>query len=265
MVSDKITQMAARNSKKPEAKSKGELVSIIIPTYNEEKYLPQLLKSITRQEYSPYEIIVSDNRSKDMTRQIAESYGARIVSGGRPARGRNNGALAAKGGILLFLDSDVVLSKGFLESAVKEFQKKRLTIAVAGIKAKSRKMSERMLFRTADLFIKAVKSFRPYGAGCCGIMVRANTHKKIKGFNEKYTLGEDTDYIERAAKRGKFNVLDAVIYVSPRRLRKEGQLYSAMKYTACTVYDFIGLDPGEKQKRIPYQFGHYNKKKKREI
>ena len=47
------------------------MLSIIIPTLNEEKYLPRLLESIKNQNFSDYEIIVSDGGSSDSTKQIA--------------------------------------------------------------------------------------------------------------------------------------------------------------------------------------------------
>ena len=71
---------------------------------NEEKYLPALLDSMKKQKYKNFEIIVSDNFSKDKTRSIAKSYGCRIVNGGSYSDGRNKGANAAKGKYLLFLD-----------------------------------------------------------------------------------------------------------------------------------------------------------------
>ena len=83
------------------------ILSIIIPTYNEEKYLPILLESIKKQSFEDYEIIVADANSTDNTRNIAQEYGCIIVDGGLPAIGRNNGANVAKGDILLFLDSDL--------------------------------------------------------------------------------------------------------------------------------------------------------------
>ena len=73
------------------------ILSIIIPTYNEEEYLPVLLDSIKSQSFDDYEIIVADANSTDKTREIAESYGCIVVAGGLPAVGRNNGAKIAKG------------------------------------------------------------------------------------------------------------------------------------------------------------------------
>ena len=56
------------------------ILSIIIPTYNEEEYLPLLLKSIKQQDFRDYEIIVADANSKDNTVKIAEEYGCIVTS-----------------------------------------------------------------------------------------------------------------------------------------------------------------------------------------
>ena len=118
-------------------------LSIIIPTYNEEEYLPKLLYSIKEQQYEDYEIIVADAGSVDGTKAIAKEYGCRIIEGGLPALGRNNGAKIAKGEYLLFLDSDVMLSSDYLESSVEEFEEKDLGIAITQIIP----LSDKMLIR----------------------------------------------------------------------------------------------------------------------
>ena len=87
-------------------------LSIIIPTYNEENYLPLLLKSIQAQNFSDYEIIIADAGSQDRTREIARDADCRVVDGGLPAVGRNRGAESAQGEYLLFLDADVCLTDG---------------------------------------------------------------------------------------------------------------------------------------------------------
>ena len=98
------------------------MLSIVIPTYNEEEYLPRLLASIRSQRFEGYEIVVADARSTDRTRQIAERFGARVVEGGMPGPGRNLGAVAAKGDLLLFLDADVILpDTDWLAGKVEQF------------------------------------------------------------------------------------------------------------------------------------------------
>jgi glycosyltransferase involved in cell wall biosynthesis len=79
------------------------MLSIIIITKNEEKYLPKLLNSIKKQNYKNYEIIVSDAKSIDSTRKIAKKCNCKIINEGLPSIGRNNGAKYTKGDLLLFL------------------------------------------------------------------------------------------------------------------------------------------------------------------
>ncbi len=93
------------------------MISIIIPTLNEGKYLDRTLMAIKSQKYGgEVEIIVSDSHSDDNTREIARRRGAEIVLAERlgPAVGRNRGAQAAKGEILVFLDADTVPSENLL-------------------------------------------------------------------------------------------------------------------------------------------------------
>jgi len=88
--------------------------SVIIPAYNEEKYLPRLLNSIdvARANYSGgrelIEVIVADNDSDDGTAAVAGAHGARVVHVSRRciAAARNGGARIAGGEILCFIDAD---------------------------------------------------------------------------------------------------------------------------------------------------------------
>jgi len=75
------------------------MLSIIIPTLNEENYLPFLLESIKNQDFKDYEIIVADAGSHDKTREIAKNFGCKVVSGGLPAKGRNEGTKFSRGNL----------------------------------------------------------------------------------------------------------------------------------------------------------------------
>lgn len=231
------------------------MLSIIIPTLNEEKHLPILLKSIISQNFKDYEIIVADNNSKDKTRDIAKSFNAKIVKGGLPSKARNNGAKAAKGNILLFLDSDVRLSKDSLKKSLTQFKKRKLSIALLSIRADTKNVLDQTLYHTADKFLKATQFFKALGAGCCGIMVKTIIHNKIKGYDESRKYGEDTDYIVKASKLGKFGVLTSKVYVSTRRLKIEGRWRTMSKYVRSTIYDILGKDT----KKFCYEFDIYKK------
>lgn len=93
--------------------NKDPLVSIIIPTKNEEHNIIRCLKSIQAQNYKgKIEIIVVDNHSHDKTAQLARTITSHVViAGPERSRQRNIGAKKAKGTWLLFVDADMELSK----------------------------------------------------------------------------------------------------------------------------------------------------------
>ena len=83
-------------------------VSIIIPTYNEEACLGELLQSLTKLDPKPYEVIIVDGWSTDGTLEIIESYGREVLVSeklGRAAQ-MHAGAIEATGDILCFLHAD---------------------------------------------------------------------------------------------------------------------------------------------------------------
>jgi glycosyltransferase involved in cell wall biosynthesis len=87
-------------------------ISIIIPAYNEERYLLRCLDSIAAQVERPFEVIVVDNNSSDDTAAVARAYPfVRVVHESRQGRvfARNAGFAAAAGGILARIDADAVL------------------------------------------------------------------------------------------------------------------------------------------------------------
>jgi enolase len=235
------------------------MISIIIPTLNEEKHLPFLLESLKEQTFNDFEVIVSDAGSEDKTRKIAKDWKCKVAEGGLPAKGRNNGAEIAQGEILFFLDADVVLPKDFLEEAVKEFKKRKLVIAGCYVQPLSDKDIDSLLYGTANLYFKFTQFLFPQAAGHC-IIAKKEIHKKIGGFNEKIKVAEDFDYVKRAAKEGKFRYLENVkIPVLMRRLDREGRMNMAVKYAFIGLY--FSLFGGIKSDIFNYRFAHYNEKK----
>ncbi|MBR3139503.1 MAG: glycosyltransferase, partial [Methanobrevibacter sp.] len=217
------------------------IYSIIIPTYNEEEYLPVLLESIKEQDFDDYEVIVADANSTDRTREIAEEYGCIVVDGGLPGVGRNNGAKVAKGEYLLFLDSDLQLTEDYLRDVLYEFQIENVGIAITQMKPLSNKVQDKIFHDFANYFMISIEKIKPHGAGCYGIIAKRELHEKCGGFDESLTFGEDTDYIERLAKEERFKVLrNAKIGVSTRRLEEEGITTLIQQYGKSTVNDFLG-------------------------
>lgn len=237
------------------------MLSIIIPTYNEEEYLPLLLSSIKLQSYKNYEIIVADNNSKDNTTNIARAYNAKVVPGGLPGAGRNSGASHAEGKILLFLDADVILSdESFLQDIMDEFHSRKLGVATCQILPLSHKSWDAVMHQAYNVFIRASERFVPHAPGFC-ILVKNSIHHKINGFDELIKLAEDSDYVNRAAKHTKFRVLKShKVPVSVRRLDRDGRFNILMKYVLCGLY--MRIFGQVKTNIFNYTFGYDNKKKK---
>lgn len=100
-------------------------ISVIVPAYNEEKYIKKCLKSITGQKTKlKYELIVSDCKSTDQTLKIAKRYADKIAISDKKgvAYSRNSGASLAKGEILIFIDADTEIASDYLELAWHKFK-----------------------------------------------------------------------------------------------------------------------------------------------
>ncbi|GAA5262653.1 glycosyltransferase family 2 protein [Methanocalculus sp. MC3] len=94
------------------------MISVIVPTYNEESNIEECLQSLANQSIprSEYEIIVVDGNSKDRTREIAEKYADLVFIQTRKKVGgaRNDGAEASKGDIIATTDADCIIPRDWL-------------------------------------------------------------------------------------------------------------------------------------------------------
>ncbi len=215
------------------------MISIIIPALNEEKYLPKLLNCIKNQNYKDYEIIVADANSKDNTKKIAKKFGCKIVKGGLPGAGRNNGTKSAKGNVLLFLDADVQIEKDFLKNSLYEFNKKNLDVAGCLIAPAGNKLIDRVFFFVFNIWTIATQFFYPNASGAC-IFCKRRLHKKVDGFDETIKLSEDMNYVKRCGKFGKFRILKKTkFYVAMRRFDREGRLKVVFKLLLSALYRLI--------------------------
>lgn len=217
------------------------MLSIIIPTLNEEKYLPKLLNSIKKQGFNDYEIIIADNNSKDRTRQIAKKYGCKIVRGGNPPTARNNGAKAAKGNILLFLDADSMIDKDFLKNSLNDVQNRKLDVAGSYLHPLSNNLIDRIFLGIFNVWTYLTQFFYPNACGS-GIFCKKWLHEKAKGFDETIKLSEDMDYVKRCGKFGKFRLLkNSKVRYSMRRYENEGRSKVAFKLLLSALYRlFLG-------------------------
>ena len=221
------------------------LISVVVPTYNEEHYIGDLLESIKNQTYRNYEIIAIDSYSKDKTRSILKKYGATVIEVPKSniAAARNAGIKRAKGDIIAFIDADYVLSKHVFEGVVNMFSYDPLK-KIAAIEPSPRvnnkdiKLRDRMKFRILNSFVLLHKKISfitmvPAAYGC--VFCRASYVRKAGLFNEDLDVAEDKEYFLRIRKNGEFAMLEYPAKISYRRHAKEGMIKTNMLYLAATL------------------------------
>ena len=207
-------------------KRRNIMISIIIPTLNEEKYLPLLLHDLKMQSVKPVEIIVVDAWSSDKTVRAAKQGKAMVVYSQVRSAGhqRNQGAGYAKGDILLFLDADIRLIDGDTLKELSEVMKSKVNSKVGAIACSDVIKDERTL---ADaLIFGIINSFARYIPRWCGrgafLAVRKQAFYSLKGFDERRIVSEDVEFFRRLAKKGGVACLKSRVQESPRRQRKLG-------------------------------------------
>ena len=109
-------------------------ITVIIPAYNEEKYIRKALESVINQETDyKYEIIVGNNNSTDNTKKVANSYRVKVIDVKKQGTAPNKNACSkiARGEILIFFDSDSIMPKDHVQR-VGDFFKKNKGISALG-------------------------------------------------------------------------------------------------------------------------------------
>ncbi len=230
-------------------------VSIVIPSLNEEKFIPLLLDSISKQTYKDYEIILADAGSKDKTVEIANSFGVKVVKGGMPGPGRNRGAEVASGEFLFFFDSDVVIPPDFLEKAIIELDENYIDLATCEFLPISDLNIDKVLFDLSNLIVKVNLNINPRAAGFC-IFINRRLFNRINGFDEKVLIAEDHDLVTRATKFRPLKFLKSTsLKVSVRRLDKEGRLALLQKYIQVELH--LLTKGSVKDEIVEYEFGNF--------
>lgn len=218
-------------------------ISIVIPTYCEEKTLPKLLKSIQDQIIGPYEVIVADAQSPDKTREIAKKYGCIVVEGGKVAVGRNNGAKAATQEYLLFLDADTrLLTKSSLIEAFSEFLTQEADIASAGF-TPEKEDATKFGYIAGTLVYGWWNSVRRMQSvinkalieGGAFILVKNKVFIHSGGFDENIGVGEDREFFAQAVAKGyRYLFLKVHVGTSTRR-------YATPREASRSITSSIGL------------------------
>jgi len=180
-------------------------ISLIIPAFNEERYLGQTLSSVREaQKYygNPglIEVVVVDNCSTDGTEKIARNFGARVVREKKRciASVRNRGAAAAEGKILGFLDADSTLTPHMFCSIHDVMS---CDAYIGGGTMIKFERSSPGLFCTRCLTVFPARWLFGVMGGL--LFTEKKTFEELGGFDESFYCAEDTDFAIKLKKYGK--------------------------------------------------------------
>lgn len=221
------------------------MFSLIIPTYNERRYIEPCLQSILRQSIPrpELEIIVADSQSSDGTAEIAARLADKVLTIPRKgiAHARNAGAQEAAGDILVFVDADVSLHPDFLAVIRSAFLRgdhnfsasphrpcslspsHPITPSVVAVTGRAIPADgtwfPRFVYRATYALVGFFNAFGlPLFPGLC-VAYRRRAFEEVGGFREDFGISEDLDLSRRISKLGRcVYERRARAFVSTRRL-----------------------------------------------
>jgi len=222
--------------------TKSEL-TIVIPAKNEARLIPNLLTSLTKQEYSKMPnttVWVADANSTDGTPQLVMSFRDRldvgIIRGGLPAVGRNAGAALADSKYVLFCDADIEMAHpSVIRRAVELAERKRLHCVTTNIVCRDGSWFDKIVYAGNDFFQYLSRLHKPFATGMFMLFDRKK-FLELGGFNERAQFAEDYLLSQRVA-RNKFGIVRGGVYTTNRRFQKMGHA-RVMRLFLSTAFNY---------------------------
>ncbi len=215
------------------------MISVIIPTLNEEATLQATLDSVAANQ-ADYEVIVVDAGSSDKTAEIAHGAGARLLVSPRRHRAAqmNFGAKEAKGEILFFLHADTRIPTAALKRIEQALA--RADMVGGGFR---RYFDSKSLFLRASCWVAGIRC-RVSGLflGDQGIFIRRSLFEKLGGFRE-LDFFEDVDLCRRMKEFGRVATLGPPVLSSARRFERFGPVATTFTDLSLSLRYIKGEDP----------------------
>lgn len=231
--------------------------SIIIPTLNEELFLPKLLSCLKKQSEKDFEVIVVDGNSVDKTKTIARSAKVTVynVKKRNVAFQRNYGAQKACGEYFMFVDADFQISSSYVSRAKKFIHKNKGLLFIPPMKPGEKELENQLFHSVVNQLVKLSLTSKKPMATSGSIIFERNFFYLVGGYEEKLFVGEDVNIVQKAARWGvhaKFLTNNYVTF-SYRRVAREGKLRSFSKFFVSTAH--ILLKGDIKRKIYNYEMG----------
>ncbi|MBL6955820.1 MAG: TIGR04283 family arsenosugar biosynthesis glycosyltransferase [Chlorobium phaeobacteroides] len=212
-------------------------LSIIIPTYNEEKNIADILSSLCKatEKRNDVEIIVSD-ASDDNTQRIASEFCVTVC---RSPKGRaaqmNRGAERATGEMLYFLHADTLPPAGFIDTILSAKQ--------SGKEAGCFQLTfddPHWLMQTYGWFTRLPLTL--CRGGDQSLFIMSDLFKRIGGFNEELRVMEDIEIIERISTHSTFTILNDRVITSARKYAVNGRIRLQVIFGLIHLLYSLGFD-----------------------
>jgi glycosyltransferase involved in cell wall biosynthesis len=207
-------------------------VTIVIPCYNEEKYISQTITSIVKQyNINGTKVIIADNNSTDRTRDIIneckETYkdiiNIQLIDGGKVSVARNNGAKLSDTKYTLFLDADsVLIDRDMIDKTLFVSQHNHLHLVTAEISSVSKDIRTSLIFRLFNLSNRIISIKTPFAIGGY-FFTRTDKFNEFGGFDESLTTSEDF-WLSKKYDPKTFKIINRRYGQDDRRFKKMGYL-----------------------------------------
>ncbi|RNC84385.1 MAG: glycosyltransferase [Balneola sp.] len=215
------------------------MLSIIIPAYNEEESLPQLLSYLTsccKKTGVKFEILVVDGGSTDQTNKKALKEGALVIFSSKRGRAKqmNLGSKQAKGEILYFLHADSYPPETFAQDITK------------ATKEGSAAGCFRLAFDDQNPLLAFYAWFTRFDInifrfGDQSLFVEKKAFEEAGGFDEQLVVMEDQEIVSRLKSKYKFSILPKNVKTSARKYRQVGVIKLQLIFTAILTGYYLGL------------------------
>ena len=217
-------------------------ISVVIPAYNEEKYLPRTLASLGKLDRKPDEIIVVDGGSTDATAHVARHHGATVITVAHRGIGfaRDKGLQKATGDIIAFTDADTVVPRDWLTKIEETLSRP----GVVGVFGTFRVPDGWWVYRCYVNYIQPGLNQLYYWLGIPmaagqNIAFLRSVGLAVGGFPEEYKIAEDIEMATRLKKAGKVLLRQDLIVSSSGRRGNEGFSMMTRVFKAFFLYFFF--------------------------
>lgn len=205
-------------------------LTIVIPAKNEARLIPNLLTSLTMQDYPKMpstRVLVADANSTDSTREVAVMFRDRlnisVIPGGMPSVGRNHGAAQADSRYVLFLDADIELAdRSLIRRCVEKAKRGNLHCVTTNIVCRDGSWVDKLFYGVNDLFQYLSYLHRPFATGMFMLWDRKRFWE-LGGFHEQIHFAEDYR-LSQQVDRKRFAVVRGGVYTTNRRFKRMGHL-----------------------------------------